>query len=68
MDEVIEYFGGRAAMAETFKVERAAITQWSKGELPPARAIQIEQLTQGVFTAIELMETNKRYNDKNIKG
>jgi len=61
IEDVIEYFGGRSAMATTFNVDRAAITQWSKGGLPPARAIQIEQLTQGVFTAIDLMESNNNY-------
>lgn len=55
MEDVIEHFGGRKKMAEFFNVERAAITQWSKGQLPPARAIEIEEYTQGAFNAIDLM-------------
>ena len=59
MEEVIEHFGGRSKMAEFFAVERAAITQWASGALPPKRAIEIEEFTQGVFKAIDLMEWAK---------
>lgn len=60
MEDVIKHFGGRGKMAEFFKVERAAITQWSQGQLPPARAIEIEEYTQGAFTAIDLMAWSKQ--------
>lgn len=65
MDELIKHFGGRVAMAEFFGVDRAAITQWTTGAMPPKRAIQIEEFTHGVFTAVQLMEWNKELNDKN---
>lgn len=64
MDELINHFGGRVAMAEFFNVDRAAITQWTTGAMPPKRAIQIEEFTQGVFTAVQLMELNDDLKNK----
>jgi len=42
-------------MAERLGVKRSAVSQWVKdGKLPPARAIQIEAQSKGVFKAIDI--------------
>ena len=61
-EEVIEYFGGRVKMAMIFDVDRAAITQWASGALPPKRAIEIEEYTHGAYKAVDLMEWAKSVN------
>jgi hypothetical protein len=56
MDDVIDWFGSRAIIAKTFGVSRAAVTQWCQsGMFPAMRAIQIEQLSEGRFKALDLM-------------
>lgn len=54
-NKVIDYFGGRLAMARIFNVNKSAITQWSQGDLPPRRAIEIEAFSKGKFTSIGLI-------------
>ena len=54
-EAIIQFFGSRAEMARALGVDRAAVTQWGKDGLPPARAIEIEQLSQGRFKAVEIV-------------
>lgn len=54
MDKIIEHFGSRSALARALGVERAAVTQWLRFGLPPARAIEIERLTGGLFKATDI--------------
>lgn len=53
--KIIEHFGSRSELARLLKVDRAAVTQWAKDGLPPARAIEIEQLTMGEFKAVDIV-------------
>ena len=56
MDELIEYFGSQKKLANALKVDRAAVCQWvSAGVVPPLRAIQIEEMTNGDFKARDLV-------------
>ena len=54
LDQVIEHFGGRKSFAETLKVTTQAVFKWRKTKLPSGRAIQIEELSDGKFTAAQL--------------
>lgn len=54
-EELFKYFGGQNKMAGKLNVTTQAISQWVKdGKVPPARAIQIEKITNGEFKAVDL--------------
>ena len=55
MEEIIEYFGSRAELARLLNVDRAAVAQWLRYGLPPARAIEIERLSEGRFKASDIV-------------
>lgn len=56
MEDLIGYFGSQKKLADALKVDRAAVSQWiNAGHLPPLRAIQIEEMTNGDFKAIDLI-------------
>ena len=58
ISDVVDWFGSQARMARALKVDRAAVSAWVRaGALPPARAIQIEQLSGGKFSAVDLIDT-----------
>lgn len=60
MKELLEYFGGQAALAKALNVTRGAVCQWvAAGSLPPFRAIEVEQITRGKFKAVDLIEGGK---------
>jgi len=60
ISDVVNWFGNQTRMARALKVDRAAVSAWVKaGALPPARAIQIEQLSGGKFSAVDLIDTAK---------
>ena len=65
LDEVLGYFGTQSALAEVLGVDRAAVAQWKIDGLPPARAIQIEALTDGAFKAVDIvgLKSKKANND-----
>lgn len=52
-----EFSGSQVKLAEALGVTKGAVSQWfSEGFIPPARAIQIEQITNGAVTAVEITE------------
>lgn len=54
--EVVDYFGGRIPLALALGVTRQAVSQFERqGYFPANRAIQIEDITQGMFRAKELI-------------
>lgn len=55
MEKIIEFFGGKSAMAKALDVEPAAVSAWLRNGLPPFRAIQIETLSKGAFKAREIV-------------
>lgn len=55
MKDVIEYFGGKSALARVMGVDKAAVSQWVRYGLPPARAIEIEKLTDGKIKAVDIV-------------
>lgn len=55
MEQLIKYFGSKAALAKVLNVDRSAVTLWGIEGLPPKRAIQIERITSGVFKAVDIV-------------
>ena len=56
IDKVIKHFGGQYKLAGALNVSSVAVHLWVKeGKIPPLRAIQIEDLTEGEFKARELI-------------
>lgn len=55
MNDVFDFFGNQQGLAEALGVSASAVSQWVRdGKFPPARAIQIEELSAGKFSAINL--------------
>lgn len=54
MREIIEHFGGKAALAKALEVERSAVSWWLREGLPSGRAVEIERITQGRFRAVDI--------------
>jgi len=53
--EIADEFGGRTNLADQLGVTPQAISPWiNDNAFPPARALQIEQLTGGKFKAVNL--------------
>lgn len=54
--DLIDEMGGKGYFAAQLDVTTVAVDQWlSAGALPPARAIQVERLTDGKFKAVDLV-------------
>lgn len=45
LQKAIEYAGGRRQLAELIGVQRQHVEYWLKNNLPPERALQIEEAT-----------------------
>lgn len=56
IETVTDFFGGRVALAKALGVTPQAVHKWCKTDIPPARAIQIEKLTEGKILAVELVK------------
>ena len=49
-DDVISHFGSQNKLAGKLDVSSVAVNQWFKQKsIPPYRAIQIEEITEGKF-------------------
>jgi hypothetical protein len=52
IDEVLDYYKSRVALARAVRVQTQAIHNWvTAGKVPPLRQVQIEQLTAGALKA-----------------
>lgn len=63
-EEVIEYFGGVTSMADEISKTRWPITRngiyfWD-GIIPDGRTYQIESITDGHFSASEILERQEK--------
>jgi hypothetical protein len=55
-EEIVNFFGSRSLMADTLGLNRSHISLWlRRGAIPSARAIQIETLSGGLFTARSIL-------------
>lgn len=55
MEQIIKYFGSKAELARVLGVDAAAVSYWLREGLPPGRAIQIEEITDGTFLAKDIV-------------
>lgn len=61
--EVIQYFGGIPQLCAALKIKnRSAVYQWG-GKIPELRALQLEKITNGHFSADKLL-AGKRAGSK----
>jgi DNA-binding transcriptional regulator YdaS (Cro superfamily) len=51
----IEFFGNQAKLAKAMKLHPMAITQWKRRGMPPARAKEISDLTNGAIKPSDLL-------------
>lgn len=55
IEKIIKHFGSAKALAKELGVTESAVSQWWDKGIPPARAIEIEQLTNGEIKAIDIV-------------
>lgn len=56
VNEIVKHFGGVAETARALGVTQPAVSQWLRyNYIPPARAVQIEDMTGGLFKATEIV-------------
>lgn len=61
LEDIIEHYGGKLALAKALGVSPPAVTLWCQlGRIPPRRAIEIEKMTGGKFKAVDIA------GDKNV--
>ena len=53
--DLIKEFGSQSALADCLEINRANISLWKAGGIPPAKCIEIEKLTDGRLKAIDLI-------------
>jgi DNA-binding transcriptional regulator YdaS (Cro superfamily) len=64
-DEIILHFQTRSKLARLLGVDRSALTNWYKSRIiPPARAIQIEIISDGAFLARDIAGVG--YDQSNV--
>lgn len=57
---IVEELGGAAETARKLGVSQPAVSQWLRHNcIPPARAVQIEILTEGKFKAVDILQGGK---------
>ena len=59
IDSLMKHFGSKTKTAKRLGVTRQAISHWYViGGVPPASAIRIERITDGMFKAVDLVVPN----------
>jgi len=53
LEEAVEYFGSRAQLARTLKINAAAVTNWAaRGDrIPELQQMKLERITHGALKA-----------------
>ena len=51
----VDYFGSQGKMARKMGIEPMTVSLWKSKGLPPKRAVEIERLTNGLVTRVELL-------------
>ena len=49
LNQLLQHYGTKTALANALGIRPQAVYQWEK--VPPRRALEIEKITQGLFTA-----------------
>ena len=55
LDQLAKKFGSYAGVARKFKVTREAIRQWETKGIPADRALEIQELTRGEISAMDVL-------------
>lgn len=59
--EILDHFVRKSRIAYLCDVSQSSVAEWFSGEIPPARAIQIEELSHGKFKAVDIV---KKWNNE----
>jgi len=54
MDKVLDFFKTQDELAKALKVSQPSVAQWLKTGVPVKRAVEIEQVTDGVIKREDL--------------
>lgn len=59
--DLLSHFGGGAKLAKALGVTEATVSRWKHGQqLPVDQAKRIEDITDGKFTAIRLLQLDRK--------
>jgi DNA-binding transcriptional regulator YdaS (Cro superfamily) len=61
---LVARFGSNAEVAKHFSVTREAVRLWLKNGIPPDRALEVEERTEGEVTAMEVLNYAKQQKDE----
>src|ERR1041384_1853377 len=68
-ERLVEMFGSQADVARTFQLDRAVVHNWVKIGYVPARwAGEVERLTQGRISALEVINEASAKNPVRVKS
>lgn len=59
-EKLVRHFGSNAEVARHFDITREAVRQWLDRGLPTERALDIEELTDGEITAMEILKAARK--------
>lgn len=55
-EKLHQIYGTQEAIAKAFKVERNTVTFWKKNGIPAIRAKQVEKITKGKVTILDVIQ------------
>lgn len=53
--KLIKFFGSQVAVAKHFGISRQAVLLWQRAGIPVKHALEIEQITHGEISAMEVL-------------
>src|SRR5688500_5863341 len=69
VDRLVEIFGSQADVARAFQLDRAVVHHWAKTGYVPARwAGEVERVTQGHISALEVINEASAKNPVRVKS
>ena len=60
IQRLIKHLGSNAEVARRFEISREAVRQWYERGIPTDRALDIEQMTKGEVTAMQILKAARR--------
>lgn len=63
LDKIIKWFDGQKKMAMALGISEPAISIWKRDGIPPLRAIEIEEITNGEFKAVDIVRSEDEGED-----
>src|SRR5688572_22628115 len=69
VEQLVEMFGSQADVARAFQLDRAVVHNWAKTGYVPARwAGEVERVTQGRISAVEIINEASAKNPVRVKS